>query len=112
MTLTEAELAAIARRAGEAHKATRMVSDETIQLIADEVGLIVDSDDLGPLDTGYTTTYDLNAVASEVWREKASMTAEGFDFAVEGGSFTRSQHYSHCLEMARKYGALISNLSA
>ena len=112
MALTAAELATVKRRAGEAHKATPMVSDADIQLIADESGLVVDSDGNAPADTEYTTTYDLYATAAAVWEEKAAMTAEGFDFAAEGASFTRSQHYRHCVEQAQKMRARQSNLSA
>lgn len=111
MALTAPQLATIKRRSGEAHKATPMVSDADIQLIADESGLIKDSDDLAPSAATYTQTYDLNAVVASVWEEKAGLTAEGFDFAAEGGSFTRSQHYRHCVEQAKRWHGRMSNLS-
>lgn len=111
MALTAAELATVKRRAGEAHKGTPMVTDADIQLIADEVGLIVDDDGNGPEDTGYTTTYDLAAVAAGVWREKASRLAENYDFTAEGASFTRSQAYENCMKQARYWHSLCSNLS-
>ena len=111
MALTAAELATVKRRAGEAHKTTPMVDDATIQLIADEVGLVVDDDGNAPLDTGYTTTYDLAAVAAGVWREKAARSAEDFDFDAEGASFTRSQAYEHCMRQAAYWHGQISNLT-
>lgn len=112
MALTAAELATVKRRAGEAHKTTPMVDDATIQLIADEVGLIVDDAGNAPTATDYTTTYDLAAIAAGVWREKAARLAEGYDFTAEGASFTRSQAYEHCLKEARRWHAQCSNLTA
>lgn len=88
-----------------------MVDDDTIQLIADEVGLIKDSDDLAPSHADYTTTYDLSAATAGVWREKAARLAEGFDFRSEGATFTRSQAYRHALAQATYWHAQISNLS-
>ncbi len=113
MALTAAQLSTIGRRAGEAHKSTddRMVTDETIQLIADEVGLVKDSADLAPTAALYTTTYDLAAATAGVWREKAGRMAEGFDFRAEGATFTRSQAYRHALQQATYWHSQISNLS-
>lgn len=110
MALTAAQLATVKRRSGETDNG--MVSDADIQLIADDAGLIVDADGNGPLDTGYATTYDLNAVAAEVWREKAASAADGFDFTAEGASFTRSQFFRHCMKMAAYRAGMVSNLSA
>ena len=111
MALTTQQLNTVARRAGEAHKSERMIEDDTIQFIADELGLIVDSAGLAPSAALYTTTYDLNAIAAGVWREKANMLAEGFDFTAEGASFTRSQAYRHAMQQASKWHAMASNLS-
>lgn len=112
MALTTAQLARVARQAGEAHKTKRMVDDDTIQLIADDSGLVVDSADNGPLDTGYTTTYDLAAITAAVWHEKAARLGEGFDFTAEGASFTRSQAYRHAIDQAGRWAAKVGNLSA
>lgn len=112
MALTAAELATVKRNAGESHKTTPMVDDATIQLIADEVGLIVDADGNAPTATDYTTTYDLAATTAGVWRAKASRLAEGYDFTAEGASFTRSQAYDHCMKQARYWHGLCSNLTA
>ena len=112
MALTAAELATVKRRGGEAHKTTPMVDDATIQLIADEVGLIVDAEGYAPTDALYTTTYDLAAIAAGIWDEKAARAAEGFDFTAEGASFTRSQFYTHCRDQARVWRGRQSNLTA
>lgn len=109
MALTAGQLAAVKRRSGETDNG--MVSDADIQLIADESGLIVDDDGYGPLDATYTTTYDLNAIAAEVWREKAALAADGFDFTAEGASFTRSQFFRHCMKMAAYRAGMVSNQS-
>jgi hypothetical protein len=111
MALTTAQLNTVARRAGEAHKSDRMIEDDTIQFIADEVGLVKDSSDRAPIHTDYVTTYDLAAIAAGVWREKAGMLAEGYDFRAEGATFTRSQAYRHALGQATYWHSLISNLS-
>ena len=111
MALTPAQLNTVARRAGEAHKSERMIEDDTIQFIADEVGLIKDSADLAPTAALYATTYDLAAITAGVWREKAGMLAEGFDFRAEGATFTRSQAYRHALSQATYWHGQISNLS-
>lgn len=112
MALTAGQLSTLKRRSGESHKTAQMISDIDFQLIADESGLVVDADGNGPLDADYTETYDLYAAAGTAWEEKAAMTAEGFDFSAEGGSFTRSQHYRHCVEQGQKMRGRQSNLSA
>jgi hypothetical protein len=88
-----------------------MIEDNTIQFIADELGLVKDSAGLAPSAAAYVTTYDLNAIAAGVWREKASMLAEDFDFTAEGASFTRSQAVRHAERQASKWHAMASNLS-
>lgn len=109
MALTSGQLATVKRRANESDNG--MVSDEDIQLIADESGLIVDGSGYAPDHASYTTRYDLNAIAAEVWREKAGMVSGGFDFTAEGASFTRSQMYEQFMKMATYRASMISNLS-
>lgn len=46
-------------------------------------------------------SYDLNSAAADVWRKKAAHVAPtSFDFSTDNHSISRSQVYSHCLEMA------------
>jgi hypothetical protein len=109
--LTAAQLAQLKRMAGEAHKATPMLDDATIQTIADESARVVDADGFTPDDAEYTDTYDLEVAAAECWRTKAGMVAEGYDFSAEGAMLTRSQMHRHYLEQATLHGARAGNMS-
>lgn len=111
--LTAAQLLRLSRMGGEGHKLVgdRMVDDTRLDEIAGEVALIRDDDDLGPLDVGYVITVDLYRAAAEVWREKAGMVADGYDFKAEGASFTRSQMYQHYLEQAARYASMAGTLT-
>lgn len=96
---------------GESHKTTRMVDDAELQIIADDVALVPDSDANAPDHADYTTTYDLYRAAAEAWDRKANMVAEGFDFIAEGGEFSRSQVFKHYISQARRYRGMASSLS-
>ena len=48
-------------------------------------------------------TYNLNLAASEIWEQKAAAQAAKFDFAADGGNYSRSQAYQQALGMARYY---------
>lgn len=48
-------------------------------------------------------TYNLNAAAAQLWREKAGNTAAFYTFSTDNQSFSRSDWHKHCLEMARYY---------
>jgi hypothetical protein len=111
--LTAAQTAQVARQGGEAHKPAeeRMVSDDLIDTIAGEVALIVDSEGRTPQDPGYVTTVDIYRVVSEVWKTKAAMAAEDFDFIAEGGEFKRSQVVAHYNAMAAKYAGMARGLT-
>jgi hypothetical protein len=46
-------------------------------------------------------SYDLKAAAADVWRRKASHYApSSFDFSTDNHSVSRSQVYTHCMEMS------------
>lgn len=45
-------------------------------------------------------SYDLNAAAAQVWREKAAWRAEYIDFGSDNQRFSQSQWLRHCQEMA------------
>lgn len=111
--LTAGELVRVARMGGEGHKqvADRMVDDATIDLIAGEVALLKDSAGLNPIDVGYVITVDLYRTAAEVWRTKAGMVADGYDFEAEGASYTRSQMYDQYMEQAARYSNMASQLA-
>lgn len=44
--------------------------------------------------------WDLFGAAAEGWRLKAGKIAGGYDFAMEGASWSRSQAYEHAIQMA------------
>jgi len=49
----------------------------------------------------WTATYDLHAAAAAIWSEKAADVSHKFDFAADGGTYTRSQMHKHAMEQAR-----------
>lgn len=113
MALTTEELTRLTRMAGESTKDTadRMLSDEQLQEIADEVGRVKDDSDLAPEDTGYTNTYDLYRSAAECWREKAGMIAEGYNVVIEGAQYNRSEAFEHYLSQATRYAGMANSLT-
>lgn len=46
-------------------------------------------------------TFDLHHAAADLWEEKAAAVVGHFDFAADGGTYTRSQVYDHCMRMAK-----------
>ena len=52
---------------------------------------------------GWIPTYDLNAVAADIWEEKAAAVACNTDFSADGGSYSQSQRNAQYLKMAAKY---------
>jgi hypothetical protein len=48
-------------------------------------------------------SYDLNAGAADCWRERAGTKAGQFDAAMDGHKMTRSQWFTHCVDMAKMY---------
>jgi len=59
----------------------------------------------------WTGTYNLRAAAAEGYRWKAAKVAAQYDVAAgDGTSFTRSQQYKHCMEMARTFGSGIGSI--
>lgn len=54
--------------------------------------------------TDWIATYDFNAVAADVWAEKASSLASRYDFRDDRGQdFKRSQGYQQALAQSRYY---------
>ena len=62
-----------------------------------------DADDLGPSDSGWTGTWDLDYAAAEAWRRKAGIASGRFSFAEDGQRFERAQVYAHCMSQAEMY---------
>jgi len=53
----------------------------------------------------WTATYDLAAAAADIWAEKASSLAGDFDFAADGGNYSRSQAYEQAMKSSRYWRA-------
>lgn len=49
----------------------------------------------------WIATYDLHAAAGDIWEEKAAVVSARFDFSADGGNYSRSQEYDHCMAQAR-----------
>ena len=62
-----------------------------------------DSDGNEPTDTDWTATYAVKLAAADLWEEKAAALAGQYDFAADGGQYTRSQAYKHAMQMAARY---------
>jgi hypothetical protein len=57
----------------------------------------------GSANSVWTPTYDLNAAAAEVWREKVAALAAAFDFSADGASYQRSQAAAQAMRMVQFY---------
>lgn len=81
-----------------------MTAIETLRKMTGEVGSsdYSDADLSAVLDT---TNGDLNLAAATVWEWKAAAIATSYDFAVDGGSYHRSQAYANCKRQASHYRA-------
>lgn len=51
--------------------------------------------------TGWS--YDLNAAAADLWRERAGQVAGYYDVNTDGHNLSRSQWQRQCLEMAKQF---------
>lgn len=66
---------------------------------------IADAADNEPADDAWVATYDLAAVASEIWGEKAAAVAGDYNFSADGASYSREQVYSQYMKQARHHGS-------
>lgn len=66
---------------------------------------LLDADGFEQGDDEWVETWDLNAAASEIWTEKASLKVDNQDFSADGSTFKQSQQYEQAMKMARHYGA-------
>ena len=119
MTVSAYQLAELRRMVNEPSVTT--YSDALLTLIVESYPMI---DELGtnpyyyqkvgstPVrvdNTDWIPTYDLNAAAAQIWREKASTVAGRFDFTADGGTYTQSQEYVHADAMSRFFLARSSS---
>jgi hypothetical protein len=69
--------------------------------------LMADSTGKLPNEEGYIPTYDgtnLEVQIGKGWLAKASKASGDYQFSDNGLSLHRDQVYTHCIEMAEKYG--------
>lgn len=109
---TAADIAAVRRMIGEM-RPTSSISDAEIAAaimrhpIVDALGrppyLATAAPSGGPTpNPDWTPTYDLHHAAADLWADKAANIAEqSYDFRADGGSYTRSQIYEHCMAQVR-----------
>jgi hypothetical protein len=102
MAATAGQVADLRRMVGEPNDTT--YDDELLTDIIERYPLI-DSDGYEPDHDDWTSTYDLNAAAADIWSEKAAVLAPNYDFAADGGRYSRSQGHQHAMQMARYYRA-------
>lgn len=68
---------------------------------------VADANGVEPGEAGYIPTYDdtnLEAYIGKGWLAKATKVAGDYQFSDNGLSLHRDQVYTHCVEMAEKYG--------
>lgn len=113
MALAAADLARLGQMIGETHKdaSDRMLDDDAIQTLADDVAQVPDSSDVAPSGSGYVDTYDLHRAAAEGWRVKAGMIAEGYNIKVEGAAFNRSEAYDHYVSESMRFAGMAQYLT-
>jgi hypothetical protein len=98
--------------AGQIAELRQMIAEPTTATYsdADLAALIaryplIDEDENEPDDSTWTPTYDLNAVAANIWGKKAAAFAGLYDFTADGGTFHRSQAAKEMRAQARYYSA-------
>lgn len=90
----------------------RMVAEPTSASYTDDVLLgyietrpVPDSSGRESNHIDWVESYDLNAVAAELWLEKAAAVAGRFDSSTDGASLSRSQLQAHANKMSRRFAA-------
>ena len=51
-------------------------------------------------------SYDLHSAAADAWRERAGKVSSYYSFGSEGKTFSRSDWFKHCHEMAKLYAGM------
>jgi hypothetical protein len=104
--VTAAQIATIRRLVAEPTEA--IYTDELITTLieayphTDEYGEDYLDDD-GVVNADWTPTYDLNATASDIWSEKASVVSSKFDFSADGGNYSQSQQFEQYMKQSRYF---------
>jgi len=55
--------------------------------------------------TNWIATYDLHAAAADIWEEKAAGVASLYNFAADGGNYSRSNVYEQYMKNVRYHRA-------
>jgi len=79
-------------------------TDDTLEAMIEAYPLL-DVEGRDPSETDWVSSYDLHAVAAEVWEEKAGVVAQDFTFSADGGTFQRSQVYQQYMQLAQYHRA-------
>lgn len=72
------------------------------QYVLESTGVIWQDEGMAPPDL-----WDLDAAASNGWRQKAGLAAHRTYFASNGQMFSRQQLIGHCQEMADRYAPIV-----
>jgi hypothetical protein len=59
------------------------------------------------VDDGWTPTWHIPAIVSELWGIKAGKVAGDFTFSADGSSFNKGDVLAQCLTMEAKYAAMV-----
>lgn len=113
-TPTADELNRLKRMTGEAIKPTLdsdgvafytdVILTETLNRYLcdpDANGVSEFDDDGVTANADFVPVYDFHAAAGEIWADKAGAVAHLYTFGADGGNFSRSQWYDHCMKQAR-----------
>lgn len=57
------------------------------------------------VNSNWIPNYDLHAAAGDCWEEKAAAVANLYDFAADGGNYSRSNQYEQYMAQARSHRA-------
>lgn len=67
----------------------------------------VDRDGITADMSGWSATWDINAIVAELWGVKAGLVAGNFSFSADDASYDKGDVLAHCLAMEAKWSAKI-----
>lgn len=102
MTVSSFDLSKLRRMINE--PTTTIYSDADLTTYIEEFPLM-DSNGKESGDTDWVEAYDLNAAASEIWSEKASLVQAYYNFSADGGRYDQNQLYESAMDKSRYHAA-------
>lgn len=102
MSATAEQVAQLRRMVNEPDETT--YDDDALRSYI-ERNPLVDADGNEPDSIDWTATYDLHLAAASIWDEKAALLAGDYDFAADGGEFSRSQAFSQAIRLGNYHRA-------